>query len=274
MTRTNPTAENPLNRAAIITLISFPLLLTLIGVILFSVLINSQHQLTENHVNYFVTGGYANTTDLVDPHLQRRLDEQKGLLAKINAQFKIDGYWNQTELDNLAINSYLATGKPKPTDRTTVQGNQDYYLDPSTNIAELNKAATDYLKSEGFIITQDSADANGEYALEATRDSLPKGSTAKNPKESLELDFGGPVVGQNYVNLTVYDDSKAEYTLSTIPYWDGLIPLSTYSAEYKWTEGDPINHIKEICDLPVNHFYGYWDKSFNCLASVRWSGEA
>jgi hypothetical protein len=242
--------------------------LIIVGLVSASVaLSNYQHKADEKTPDYYPLGGYAKTSSQVDPHLERRLTEQKTLLSTVNSKFKIDGLYNRTTLDNTALTSFENDGKPKPTDRTTVNGDVDYYLDPATNITDLNQTLVTYFKSEGFTITQDSM---AEGGIEGTRNSLPSGSTAEKPKEELDVAFSAPKQNEKYAQLDIYDDQTTTYALSGIPVWDGMPTLAYINKNYSFEQGDPANHIKQICALPVNHAYGYWDKSFSCLASYRW----
>lgn len=266
----NAPPPKKINPLTIVAIIALPLLAIPIAFIATTQISNAERDKANSVPSYYATGGYAETEEEVDSHLQRRIDEEKELLQLLDKEYGIKAYHGSITTDE---HYYGYKGYPEEDERTAVRFDPSYYLPGNADLKDVDKTVAEFLRSKGYILEGYEPGADYGNGYDIYRNDKVDGSKADNKSETLHVSIREPVQDIPYAWVEFWDSSTTTYPLSGVPTWSGFFDMDGTQME----EGmflyakDPGAYTDELCALEENSVVGFWDKNYECLSDQIWN---
>jgi len=255
-----------------VSIVVFITAIPLIAFFIFSFIFSNEQQARQeaidSEVGYTIRGGYAVSEDDVDPHLQRRITQRDNFVNRLDAQFGIVGFKNDTYV--LRPYNYEGIGKPDKNTYVPVTVGGEVYLPATTDLAQLQMAIETTAGANGYTIASKSATDNGHISYKLERDDYPVGSEADYLEERVTLSITQPNEFREEISLMILDDTDTEYPLYGVPLLAGITENKEFTARWDWTDSaSEAEYIEKFCALGSESPYGYWDDRFECLSDRK-----
>jgi len=212
--------------------------------------------------SFLVTGGYAETKEEVDPHLQKLLDEQNQLLKNLTETSYVEGAYIA---DGANSNTFRGMEKILPELTTQVRVDTTFYLTREADLKSFINEITAYFEEQGYTIVDTSQGESFSYIFVRDFNPAVENSSATafyQDEYSFAVYESNPNFYDIYLNIT----TKTLYPLSGIPVWSGIQTNTEALENWSWFSNEGEVSAARICAVGPNSVMGYWDSRFNCLA--------